>query len=162
MSEKDLNKEFEKMVVKFFFISALILLIRVMTTFLLAFRFSQDYSIEFVKGVLPIIVFSSERIVFTKINTYSIFFTSAIVFFIFSIIYFAERSKMGRCKNAILWLLGLFVTVLQYLVALFLNKYTQFSTSRELELPLTVLLSAGLFLMTLCIIKSLSIKNKNN
>ena len=125
------NKDFGTL----FAIVLTIFLSRIISTFALAFSFSKKWSLIKMWGWFPIIAFHTDNVTFTRLNSYSILITTVVTATV--LIYQISKSNKNR---SFLWLLGLWMTGLQFLIALYLNKYFSFSTTPIIGIPLFLLI----------------------
>jgi len=119
-----------------------IFLARIISTFTLAFSFSRKWSLAKMWGWFPVIAFHTDNATFTRLNSYSILITTIIAATI--LIYQISKNNQNR---SFLWLLGLWMTGLQFLIALYLNKYFNFSTTPTIGLPvfIVIFMSSGVY-----------------
>ena len=118
--------------------SIAILLSRVIFTFIFAWIFGQSWHIQRMWGILPVIVFNSDPEIFTKLNSYSMVSTGVILFMAFLIVAMKRKSLEIRdfLAKLHLWYLGVVLTVIQYVIALWINKYVQFSINPQIGYPM--------------------------
>lgn len=132
------DKELESIASTLVKISIVILLSRILFTFIFSLFYAESWHFDFMWGFFPVIAFNANWEGFTKINSYSILATTIVIFVLFlrsvnKDDYFNVR--FGRY----LWYLGIWITLIQFGVAIYLNKYLQFSTNSMIAIPLTVM-----------------------
>ena len=114
-----------------FFVSLYLLVFRLFFTFLFAFRFSQQWHVEKMWGWLPIVAFNSNLETFTKMNSYAVVVTAAIVTSLFVFQVFARHDSQREYK-VFAWYLGVVMLLVQYVILLYINSLVRFAINTDL------------------------------
>ncbi len=114
-----------------FFVALYLLVFRLFFTFFFAFIFVQQWHIEKMWGWFPIVAFNSDIETFTKMNSYAVVVSGALVlcFFIFQV--FAHYQQQRQYK-IYAWYLGVIMLLVQYLILIAINYRIRFSINTHL------------------------------
>lgn len=130
-----MKNKYEKGEMLYYFIGLLIVSVlnigsRFLSTIFLSNYYGVDYELEMVLGVLPVMSFSESNIImFRTISSLSLVVPALLMFVLFYIRYFRKKAKVEWKRDATLniWLFGLYLTFIQYGIALFLDERIQFA-----------------------------------
>ena len=102
------------------------LLVRLGTAVGFSKLWGVDFKVEKVMDVLPVLSYSESNVVlFKKISTLSLIFPSVFMFVGFLyVVFFSKNENKHVLANC--WFIGVFLTLLQYAFALFLDHRIQF------------------------------------
>jgi hypothetical protein len=132
------DEEMELIAMTLVKVSIMILLSRILFTFIFSLFYAESWHFDFMWGFFPVIAFNANWDGFTKINSYSILATT-IVIFIFFLRSVNKEDYFNVRFGRYIWYLGIWTTLIQFGVALYLNQYLQFSTNSMIAIPLTVM-----------------------
>lgn len=130
-----MKKDFRKGEVLFYIfgfilISILNLASRFLSTVLFAHYYGVEFDIEMVLGVLPVLSFSEANInLFRTISSLSLMVPTVVMFLMILQRFFRKTSKVEWKRGAAMniWLFGLFLTLIQYGIAMLLDERIQFA-----------------------------------
>ena len=109
-----------------FFVSLYLLIFRLFFTFFFAFMFAQQWHVEKMWGWFPIVAFNSNMDDFTKMNSYAIIVTGAMVLCLFVFHCFAQYQEQRKYK-IYAWYTGVLMLLIQYIVLIVINHRIRFS-----------------------------------
>lgn len=129
------KKDFQKGEVLFYILGfVLVSLLNIGSRFLSTIGFSSFYGVEFdiemVLGVLPVLSFSEANInLFRTISSLSLIVPAVVMFLMLLQRFFRKTSKVEWKRGAEMniWLFGLFLTLIQYGIAMLLDERIQFA-----------------------------------
>lgn len=82
-------------------------------------------------GWLPIVAFNSDLEKFTKMNSYAVVVTAAIVTSLFVFQVFARHDSQREYK-VFAWYLGVVMLLVQYMILLYINSLVRFAINTDL------------------------------
>lgn len=139
--------------VNFLKVGALILAIRLISVVSLANLWNLGWKIEWWSDIVPVFTFTERNVVlFSSMNAISLLATTTVLFLLFLLAYtrsLKELPKKARVKFGYYWnvlYLGLFITLIQFLVSLSLVESIFFTINWAGIVPIFVML----ILATVC------------